>query len=81
MKLCLLYTSSEVISCAKPQDNDFGIMGTTKPETLEENCVSCGRCEKVCKMGAISVKEEKARIVREKCVLCGPVLQPARKMH
>jgi anaerobic sulfite reductase subunit C len=66
-------------SCAKPQDNDFGIMGTTKPEIIEENCVSCGRCEKVCKMGAISAQEEKARIDREKCVLCGACIAACKK--
>lgn len=66
-------------ACAKPQDNDFGIMGTTKPEILEENCVSCGRCEKVCKMGAISVQEEKSRIDREKCVLCGACITACKK--
>lgn len=66
-------------ACVKPQDNDFGIMGTTKPEILEENCVSCGRCEKVCKMGAITVEEEKARIDREKCVLCGACIAACKK--
>lgn len=66
-------------ACVKPQDNDFGIMGTTKPEILEENCVSCGRCEKACKMGAITVQEEKARIDREKCVLCGACIAACKK--
>jgi anaerobic sulfite reductase subunit C len=66
-------------ACVKPQDNDFGIMGTTRPEILEENCVSCGRCEKACKMGAITVQEEKARIDREKCVLCGACIAACKK--
>lgn len=66
-------------ACVKPQDNDFGIMGTTKPEILEENCVGCGRCEKICKMGAIKVLEEKARIDREKCILCGACIATCKK--
>ncbi len=66
-------------SCVKPQDNDFGIMGTIRPEILEENCISCGRCEKACKMGAITVLEEKARIDREKCVLCGACIAACKK--
>jgi dissimilatory sulfite reductase (desulfoviridin) alpha/beta subunit len=66
-------------ACARPQDNDFGIMGTTRPEFLEENCVSCGKCEKVCKMEAIKVQEDKTRIDREKCVLCGACIAACRK--
>lgn len=66
-------------ACVKPQDNDFGIMGTTKPEIIEENCVGCGRCEKACKMGAITVQEEKTRIDREKCVLCGACIATCKK--
>jgi dissimilatory sulfite reductase (desulfoviridin) alpha/beta subunit len=64
---------------AKPQDNDFGIMGVTKPEILEENCIGCESCEKACKMGAITIKEEKVMIDREKCVLCGACITACRK--
>ena len=64
---------------AKPQDNDFGIMGVTKPEILEENCIGCESCEKACKMGAITIKEEKVMIDREKCVLCGACITDCRK--
>ena len=66
-------------ACAKPQDNDFGIMGVTKPEILEENCIGCESCEKACKMGAITIKEEKVMIDREKCVLCGACITACRK--
>lgn len=66
-------------SCVRPQENDFGIMGTTKPEIIEENCVSCGRCEKTCKMGAIKVHEDKVLIDREKCVLCGLCIAACKK--
>ncbi|WP_410509669.1 4Fe-4S binding protein [Methanosarcina hadiensis] len=66
-------------ACVRPQDNDFGVMGTVKPETLEENCVGCKLCEKACKMGAIKVLEEKAHIDAEKCILCGACITACRK--
>jgi anaerobic sulfite reductase subunit C len=66
-------------SCVRPQENDFGIMGTTRPEIVEENCVSCGRCEKACKVQAIKVGEEKVQIDREKCVLCGLCITTCKK--
>jgi anaerobic sulfite reductase subunit C len=66
-------------ACVKPQDNDFGVMGTTKPEVLVENCVGCKLCEKACKVGAIKVLEEKACIDEEKCILCGACIAACRK--
>lgn len=66
-------------SCVRPQDNDFGILGTTKPEIIEENCVTCGLCEKACKEGAIKVQDDKVRIDREKCILCGACISACRK--
>lgn len=66
-------------ACVKPQDTDFGVMGSTKPEILEENCVGCKRCEKACKMGAIEILEDKAIIDREKCILCGACIAACKK--
>ncbi|AKB18301.1 MULTISPECIES: 4Fe-4S binding protein [unclassified Methanosarcina] len=66
-------------ACMRPQENDFGVMGTVKPEILEENCVGCKRCEKACKVGAIKVLEEKAHIDTEKCILCGACIEACRK--
>lgn len=66
-------------ACVRPQDNDFGVMGTVRPETLEENCVGCKLCEKACKMEAIKVLEDKARIDTEKCILCGACIAACRK--
>ena len=66
-------------ACVKPQDTDFGVMGTTKPQTISENCVGCKRCEKACKIGAIKVLDEKASIDREKCILCGLCIAACRK--
>ncbi|WP_332882025.1 4Fe-4S binding protein [Methanosarcina horonobensis] len=66
-------------ACVRPQDNDFGIMGTVRPQILEENCVGCKLCEKACKMGAIKVLENKAWIDTEKCILCGACIAACRK--
>ena len=66
-------------ACMRPQENDFGIMGTVRPEILEENCVGCKRCEKACKVGAITVLEDKAHIDTEKCILCGACIAACRK--
>lgn len=66
-------------ACVKPQDTDFGVMGTTRPGVLEENCVGCKRCEKACKMGAIQVLDDKASIDREKCILCGACIAVCKK--
>ncbi len=66
-------------ACVRPQENDFGVMGTVRPEILEENCVGCGLCEKACKVGAIKVLEDKACIDTEKCILCGACIAACRK--
>ena len=66
-------------ACVRPQENDFGVMGTVRPKTVEENCVGCKRCEKACKVGAIKVQEDKASIDTEKCILCGACIAACRK--
>ncbi|MCQ1536549.1 4Fe-4S dicluster domain-containing protein [Methanosarcina sp. KYL-1] len=66
-------------ACLKPQENDFGIMGTALPARVEENCTGCGRCAKACKPGAVTIEEGKARIDREKCILCGACIAACRK--
>ncbi|MDQ1275842.1 MAG: anaerobic sulfite reductase subunit, partial [Euryarchaeota archaeon] len=65
-------------ACVRPQDNDFGVMGTVKPKPLEENCVGCKLCEKACKMEAIKVLEDKAHIDTEKCIMCGACIAACR---
>jgi len=66
-------------ACVKSQDTDFGVMGTTKPQIISENCVGCKRCEKACIMEAIKVLEDKAIIDKEKCILCGVCIAACKK--
>lgn len=66
-------------ACVRPQENDFGVMGTVRPKTVEENCVGCKRCEKACKVGAVKVLEDKAFIDTQKCILCGACIAACRK--
>lgn len=66
-------------ACMKPQENDFGIMGTVLPAQIEENCTGCGLCEKTCKMGAITVENGKSKINMEKCILCGSCIAACKK--
>lgn len=66
-------------ACLKPQENDFGIMGTVKPKLVEENCVSCGLCVKTCKMGALFLEDEKLKLDLDKCSFCGECISACRK--
>ncbi len=58
--------------CTRPQFNDIGIIGRTKPRVDREKCDGCGKCVEVCKMKAITLDEEnKATINESKCKMCG----------
>jgi uncharacterized Fe-S center protein len=45
-----------------------------KPHVMNNKCVSCGCCVKICPVQAISIKKEKAFIDQEKCIGCGECL-------
>jgi anaerobic sulfite reductase subunit C len=58
-------------SCAKPQENDFGIMGGVDPKWLEDLCIGCGLCQEICRKDAIFVEDGVVFFDREKCDFCG----------
>jgi uncharacterized Fe-S center protein len=45
-----------------------------KPHVMNNKCVNCGCCVKICPVQAISIRKEKAFIDQEKCIGCGECL-------
>ena len=43
----------------------------TKLEWKKDACINCGVCEKVCRSGAITIRDKAIEIDREKCNYCG----------
>jgi anaerobic sulfite reductase subunit C len=58
-------------SCAKPQENDLGVMGIRMPAINTDACSGCGTCTFMCPEKAIVLENEKIKILRDKCNLCG----------
>ena len=58
-------------NCLKAEENDVGIKGASIVEWEEDACIMCGVCEKTCRESAISVKDGKIDLDREKCNYCG----------
>jgi anaerobic sulfite reductase subunit C len=58
-------------SCAKPQVNDFGIIGGVDPKWLEDLCIGCSLCQEICRKDAIVVEDGIVTFDRDKCDFCG----------
>ncbi len=58
-------------ACAKPQENDLGVMGILKPALYIEDCTGCGTCTFMCPEKAIVIENDKAKIIWDMCNLCG----------
>jgi dissimilatory sulfite reductase (desulfoviridin) alpha/beta subunit len=58
-------------SCAKPQENDLGVMGIRMPAIDTDACSGCGTCTFMCPEKAIVLDNEKIKILWDKCNLCG----------
>lgn len=58
-------------ACAKPQENDLGVMGVLKPGLYTDECTACGTCTFLCPEKAIVVEGTKIEILWDKCNLCG----------
>ena len=58
-------------NCLKSEENDVGIKGGIKVEWIKDKCIQCGVCVKVCRSGAIELKDGKISLDQEKCNFCG----------
>ena len=58
-------------ACAKPQENDFGVMGVLKPGLYTDDCTACGTCTFMCPEKAFIIEGTKVKILWDKCNLCG----------
>lgn len=58
-------------NCAKPDLNDFGLIGQSRPHIDTDLCRKCGKCERTCKMNAIRREGEEIVTDEDKCNFCG----------
>ena len=68
-------------NCMKVDANDIGIKGAVEPQFFRDNCIYCGACAKICKVGAIEIDRAKKiwSIDRDKCVNCGRCVKACKK--
>jgi len=66
-------------SCAKPHENDVGIMGIEKITINVEECDGCMMCSLTCKEKAITLKNGKALLSPQICVYCGQCIDACPK--
>lgn len=58
-------------NCLKAEENDFGVKGVTSVTWIDEKCIRCGACTRVCRAGSIQLIDDKIVIDYEKCKSCG----------
>ncbi len=58
-------------SCSKPQENDIGLVGVIDPVLIEDKCIGCGLCERVCPGKAIEMVDGKPVLNRKRCLFEG----------
>lgn len=58
-------------NCLKSEENDVGVKGAIIVNYKEDACILCGVCEKVCREGAITIKDGKLTMDQDKCNYCG----------
>ncbi|MGE5404385.1 MAG: 4Fe-4S binding protein [Candidatus Saccharibacteria bacterium] len=58
-------------SCAKPQENDIGLVGVVEPVIDADMCISCGICEEACPVNAIEIVDDVPVIDQSKCIKDG----------
>lgn len=59
-------------ACAKPQENDTGLLAVVEPELDPSGCIGCELCVEVCPSGALKMNEAGyPDFDRSKCTFCG----------
>ena len=58
-------------NCLKAEENDVGVKGGMTLNWVEEDCISCGVCEKACRRKAITMEDGKILINDDLCNYCG----------
>lgn len=58
-------------NCLKAEENDVGIKGALNVKWLEDQCIHCGVCEKVCRTNAITMEDGAVNVDYSKCNYCG----------
>ena len=68
-------------NCMKVDANDIGVKGVVAPKFFQGNCIYCGACTRVCRVGALEVDRAKNfwAIDRNKCVACGRCVKACKK--
>ena len=68
-------------NCMKVDGNDLGVKGVVEPKFFRAECIYCGACAKVCRVGAIEVDRAKNfwTLDRDKCVACGRCVKACKK--
>lgn len=62
-------------NCLKAEENDMGVKGGRKVKWVEDACIHCGICAKVCSFGAITDDGEAITVDYDKCASCGKCSQ------
>ncbi|MBQ9014493.1 MAG: 4Fe-4S binding protein [Firmicutes bacterium] len=58
-------------NCLKAEENDVGLKGGLRVSWKQEACIGCGVCQKVCREGAVSIRDGVITVDQEKCNYCG----------
>lgn len=66
-------------ACAKPYENDVGLMGIEKISINPGECDGCMMCSLTCKEKAITIESGKAVLNQQRCVFCGNCIDACPK--